>query len=100
MLGETSKFIGCSLHIQQPAAANLYRKCYTLLLDAESFWLQPAVMKFDVFPYGTNSVCYGQAHPKNYIRDRRRSIVGKGGGLRSWGQAPRYFWPNLDFVNV
>ena len=28
-LGETSKFIGCSLHIQQPAAANLYRKSYT-----------------------------------------------------------------------
>ena len=26
-LGETSKLIGCSLHIQQPAAANLYRKC-------------------------------------------------------------------------
>ena len=27
-LGE-SKFIGCSHHIQQPAAANLYRKSYT-----------------------------------------------------------------------
>ena len=50
-LGETSKFIGCSLHIQQPAAANLYRECYTLLLNAAAFWLQPAVMNFDVFPY-------------------------------------------------
>ena len=28
-LGETSKFTGCSPHIQQPAAANLYRKSYT-----------------------------------------------------------------------
>ena len=35
---------------QQPAAANLYRKCYTLLLNAASFWLQPVVMNFDVFP--------------------------------------------------
>ena len=51
-LGETSKLIGCSLHIQQPATANLYRKCYTLLLNAAAFWLQPAVMNFDVFPYG------------------------------------------------
>ena len=25
-LGETSKSMGCSPHIQQPAAANLYRK--------------------------------------------------------------------------
>ena len=50
VLGETSKLIGCSLHIQQPAAANLYRKYYTLLLDAAAFWLQPAVMHFDVFP--------------------------------------------------
>ena len=50
-LGETSKLIGCSLHIQQPAAAILYRKCYTLLLKAAAFWLQPAVMIFDVFPY-------------------------------------------------
>ena len=49
-IGETSKLIGCSLHIQQPAAANLYRKCYTLLLDAAAFWQQPAVMNFDVFP--------------------------------------------------
>ena len=49
-LGETSKLIGCSLHIQQPAAANLYRKCYTLLLNAAAFWLQPAVINFDVFP--------------------------------------------------
>ena len=51
ILGETSKLIGCSLHIHQPAAANLYRKCYTLLLDAAAFWLQPAVMNFDVFPW-------------------------------------------------
>ena len=27
-LGETSTFAGCSLHIQQPAAANLHRKTY------------------------------------------------------------------------
>ena len=50
-IGETSKLIGCGLHIQQPAAANLYRKCYTLLLNAAAFGLQPAVMNFDVFPY-------------------------------------------------
>ena len=30
--------------------ANLYRKCYTFLLNAAAFWLQPAVMNFDVFP--------------------------------------------------
>ena len=46
----TSKLIGCSLHIQPPASANLYRKCYTLLLNAAAFCLQPAVMHFDVFP--------------------------------------------------
>ena len=48
--GETSKLVGCSLHIQQPAAANLYRKCYILLLNAAAFWLQPAVMNFDDSP--------------------------------------------------
>ena len=46
-----SKFIGCSFHIQQSAAANLYRKCYTLILKAAAYWLQPAVINFDVFPY-------------------------------------------------
>ena len=50
-LGKTSKLIGCSIHIQQPAAANLYRKCYTSLLKAAAYWLQPAVMNVDVFPY-------------------------------------------------
>ena len=50
-LGDTSKFTGSSLHTQQPAAANLYRKCYTLLLDAAAFWLQPTVMNFEVFTY-------------------------------------------------
>ena len=34
VLGETSEFIGCSHHIQQPAAANLYRKSYTQQLNA------------------------------------------------------------------
>ena len=53
LLGETSKLIGCSLHIQQPAAANLYRKCYTLLLKPAAFWLQPAVMNVDVSPYSS-----------------------------------------------
>ena len=33
------------------AAANLYRKSYTQLLNAAAFWLQPAVMNFDVSPY-------------------------------------------------
>ena len=28
-LGETSKFTGCSSHIQQPAGTNLHRKSYT-----------------------------------------------------------------------
>ena len=48
-LGETSKLNGCSLHmhVQQPAAANLYRTCYTLLLKAAAFWLQPGVIDFD-----------------------------------------------------
>ena len=50
-LGETSKFNGGSPHIQQPAAANLYRKSNTYLLNAAAFWLQPAVTDFDVFPY-------------------------------------------------
>ena len=49
-LGEASKLSGCSHHIQQPAAAKLYRKSYTLLLNAAAFWLQPAVMNFDVSP--------------------------------------------------
>ena len=49
-LGKTSKFTGCSLHTQQPAAANLYRKSYTQQLNAAAFWLQRAVMNFDVFP--------------------------------------------------
>ena len=56
-LGETSKLIGCSLHIQQPAAANLYRKCYTLPLNAAAFRLQPAVMNFDVFPHRPMLCC-------------------------------------------
>ena len=50
-LGETSKFNGGSPHIQQPAAANLYRKSYTNLLNAAAFWLQLAVTDFDDFPY-------------------------------------------------
>ena len=45
-----SKFTGCSLHIQQLAAANLYRKSYIQVLNAAAFWLQPAVMNFDVTP--------------------------------------------------
>ena len=36
-LGETSKFTGCSHHIQQPATANLYRKSYMYLLHAAAF---------------------------------------------------------------
>ena len=47
-LGETSKLLA-NLHIQQPAAASVFTKCYTLLLSAAAFWLQPAVMNFDVF---------------------------------------------------
>ena len=66
ILGETSKLIGCSLHIQQPAAANLYRKCYTLLFNAAAFWLQPAVMNFDDFPYhlhhNTDLIITGYVH--------------------------------------
>ena len=50
-LGETSQFIGLSTHIQQPAAAKLYRESYTQLLDAAAIWLQPLVMNFDVSPY-------------------------------------------------
>ena len=56
MLGETSKFIGCSPHIQQPATANLYRKSYTQLLNAAAFWMQPTVKHFDVSPYSYNSI--------------------------------------------
>ena len=33
-IGETLQFFGCSPRIQQPAAANLYSKRYTLLLNA------------------------------------------------------------------
>ena len=57
VLGETSTLIGCSLNIQQPAAANLYTKCYILLLNAAAFWLQPAViilmssLRFVLFEY-------------------------------------------------
>ena len=49
-LGETSKSTGCSPHIQEPAAANVYRKFYTYSLNAWAFWLQPVVMNFDVCP--------------------------------------------------
>ena len=45
ILGEMSKFIGWSTHIQQPVAAKLYRKSYSELLNAA------AVMNFDIFPY-------------------------------------------------
>ena len=34
-LGETSKFSGCSLHIQQLAATNLYGESYTILRSTE-----------------------------------------------------------------
>ena len=37
-------------HIQQLAAANLYRKIYIYLLNAAAFCLLPAAMNFDVFP--------------------------------------------------
>ena len=49
-LEETSTFIGCSLYIQQPAAANLYRKSHKSLLNAAAFRLQQAAMNFDVIP--------------------------------------------------
>ena len=39
---ETSKSIGCSLYIQQPAAANLYRKSHKFMLNAAAFRLQQA----------------------------------------------------------
>ena len=47
-LGKMSKFISCSPHIQQPTAANLYRKN---LHKSAAFWVQPAVMNCNVFPY-------------------------------------------------
>ena len=50
MLVETSKFSGCSLHIQQPAAPHLYKESFTQLLNAAAFQLQPTVMDFDVSP--------------------------------------------------
>ena len=45
-----SKFKGCSHHIQQPAAANFYRKSYIYMLNAAALLLQPVVMNFDVSP--------------------------------------------------
>ena len=47
---ETSKVTSCSHHIQQPAAAHLYRKNYRYQVNAAALWLQPVVMNFDVFP--------------------------------------------------
>ena len=44
------KLIGCSTHIQQPAAANLNRDSYTQLIYAAASWLQPVVMNFYVSP--------------------------------------------------
>ena len=41
------------LHIQQPSAANLYRKSYIWLLNAAAFWLQPVVMTLNITPYTT-----------------------------------------------
>ena len=38
-LEETSKCIGCSLHIQQPAAAKLHSKSYASLFVAAALWL-------------------------------------------------------------
>ena len=50
-LGEMSRLIGCSLHIQQPAAAKLYSKSYASVLVAAALWLQPLVRNCDVSPY-------------------------------------------------
>ena len=47
-LGETSKLIGCSHHIQQTAAAKLHSNCYASLLVAAALWLQRVVRNFDV----------------------------------------------------
>ena len=49
VLGEMSKFIGCSPHIQQPAAANLHKKSYTSLLNA-----------FTIFRCITKNCLYGR----------------------------------------
>ena len=45
-----SEIIGCSPLFQQPTAASLYRESYAKLMNAAAFWLQPALMNFDVFP--------------------------------------------------
>ena len=37
--------------------ANLYRKRYTYMLNAAAFWLQAAVMNFDVFPIISYIIC-------------------------------------------
>ena len=54
-VGETSKYVGCRPHIQQPAAANLYGKSCIKLVNAAAFWLQPTVMnshQYVVFAFG------------------------------------------------
>ena len=48
--GEMSEFSGCSILIQQPDAASLYRKSYTEVSNAAACWLQPVVMDVDIFP--------------------------------------------------
>ena len=84
-LGETSKLIGCSLHIQQPAAANLYGKCYTLILNTVAFWLQPAVMNFDLFPYHPTHLPY-HSQPEVIGGGTRHGGGGwGGGGGGGWG---------------
>ena len=50
LAGHTSKLSGCSTKVQQPAAANVYRKSYTSLLNTAALCLQPVVMKFDNSP--------------------------------------------------
>ena len=52
--------------ILQPAAANMYRKSYTSLLNAAGFWLQQAAMDFDVFPYDLTLQSY-QIPRREYI---------------------------------
>ena len=45
------KFIGCSLHIQQPAAANLYWKSQNTWWMLQHFGCSQRSWSFDVFPY-------------------------------------------------
>ena len=92
-LGETLKFTGRSPHIQQPAAASLYRKSY--LENAAAFWLQLVVMDFDVSPYPRtvwkNSYTEHEITGKTY-NNKKQGLTLSYNIFFCYSRCPAYCW--------